>query len=336
MKAEHIPYTAFCLRNLGLFEWLVMPMGLKNAPATFTRLQETIVPPMDWAAFLKVFIDDMCVFANSISELASYLDRVLSRLIWAGLKLAPKKCTFGSDSIRFLGHVISQGKFTMSSKGTDAIQKLLRPENVKELQHVLGLFQYYRVFIPKFAHIARPMTKLLSKKVAYVWSKDCKESFDFLKNALCSSPVLACYDPRFTLVLDTDYQKNAISAILGMRNPEYKREQVIEYASRTLTPTEQRLSTTQGELLAIIFGLRQFSVYLRGRPEFVIRTDHRALTWLKTLNPTSGKLARWLYTIQAEFNFKIEHREGKSHMNADALSRAAAEHLRQRPHLEED
>lgn len=87
------------------------------------------------------------------------------------------------------------------------------------------------------------------------------------------------------------------------------------------------MSTTEGKLSAIIFGLRRFSVYLRGRPEFIVRTDHRALTWIKSLNPTSGKLARWLYLIKAEFNFKVEHREGESHLNADALSRAVAQHL---------
>jgi hypothetical protein len=80
MKEEHKPYTAFCLRNLGLFEWLVMPMGLKNAPATFTRLQEMIYPPLEWSEFLKIFIDDLCVFADSIGDLAERLDRVLGRL----------------------------------------------------------------------------------------------------------------------------------------------------------------------------------------------------------------------------------------------------------------
>jgi hypothetical protein len=91
------------------------------------------------------------------------------------------------------------------------------------------------------------------------------------------------------------------------------------------------MSTTEGELSAIIFGLRRFSVYLRGGPEFIVRTDHRALTWIESLNPTSGKLARWLYLIKAGFNFKVEHREGKSHLNADALSRAVAQHLRKNP-----
>jgi hypothetical protein len=224
----------------------------------------------------------------------------------------------------------------MSPRKTEAVRKLIEPSNVKELQHVLGLFQYYRVFIPKFTHIARPMTKLLAKNKPFILNEACQKSFDFLKNALCSYPVLVCYDPNRTLVLDTDYQKNAISAILGMRSPNCKKEQVIEYASRTLQGAKQRMSTTEGELSAIIFGLRHFSVYLRGRPEFIIRTDHKALTWIKTLNPTSGKLARWLYTIQAEYNFRIEHREGKSHLNADALSRAVVTHLLENPSLEQD
>jgi hypothetical protein len=140
----------------------------------------------------------------------------------------------------------------MSKRKTDAVSKLLPPTNVNELQRVLGLLQYYRIFIPKFAHLARPMTKLLLKKIPFVWSEDCQKSFEFLKEALCSYPVQTCYVPKLTLVLDTDYQKNAISAILGMRNLHFKWKQVIEYASRTLNATEQRLSATEGELAAII------------------------------------------------------------------------------------
>jgi hypothetical protein len=231
MKREHREYTAFCFRNLGLFEWLVMPKGFKNLPATFTRLQEIVFSPLEWSDILKIFIDDMCVFSKTLPELKVYLDRVLKRLIWAGLKLCPSKCEFESNSVQFLGHVICDGKMTMSERKTEAIRKLLPPSNVKELQQVLGLFQYYRVFIPEFAHIARPVTKLLSKKVSFDWTAHCQKAFDFLKNALCSYPILTCYNPRFRLVLDTDYQKNAISAILGMQNPAHKKEQVIEYAS---------------------------------------------------------------------------------------------------------
>jgi hypothetical protein len=252
MKEEHKPYTPFCLRNLGLFEWLVMPMGLKNAPATVTRLQEMIFPPLEWSEFLKIFIDDLSVFADSIGDLAERLDRVLGRLIWARLKLAPGKCESGTESVEFLGHVILHGQVTMSKRKTDAVSKLQPPTNVNELQQILGLLQYYRIFIPKFAHLARPMTRLLSKKVPFVWSGDRQKSFEFLKEALCSSPVPTCYDSMLTLVLDTDYQKNAISAILGMRNPDFKREQVIEYASRTLNATEQIHSATEGELAAVI------------------------------------------------------------------------------------
>jgi hypothetical protein len=102
-------------------------MGLKNAPATFTRLQEFVFPPLDWSSFLKDFIDDMCIFADSIPELARYLDRFLSRVIWAGLKLAPQKCFFGTDSVKFLGHIITKGQITMDPKKIEAIRNLLPP-----------------------------------------------------------------------------------------------------------------------------------------------------------------------------------------------------------------
>jgi hypothetical protein len=311
MKEEHKPYTAFCLRNLGIFEWLVMPMGLKNSPATFTRLQVMIFPPLEWSEFLKIFKDDLCVFADSIGDLAERLDRVLGRLIWAGLKLAPGKCEFGTESVEFLGHVISHGQVTMSKRKTDAVSKLLPSTNVNELQQVLRFLQYYRIFIPKFAHLARPMTKLLSKKIPFVWSKYCQKPFEFLKEALCSYLVLTCYDPKLTLVLDTDYQKTAISAILGMQNPDFKPEQVIEYAARTLNATEQRLSAIEGELAAIIWGLTHFLVYLRGRPKFVIRTDHRALTWIKTLNPPLANSLDGYIPFKLSITLKWNTEKGK-------------------------
>lgn len=112
-----------------------------------------------------------------------------------------------------------------------------------------------------------------------------------------------------------------------MQNPAYKREQVIGYASRTLSKTEQKMGTTEGELSALIFGLKHFSEFLRGGPEFLVRTDHAALTWLKTMNPQQGKLARWLSYIESDFSFVVEHRKGVKHTNADALSRAHASHL---------
>ena len=110
---------------------------------------------------------------------------------------------------------------TMSDRKTKAIINLTPPRTVKELQQVLGLFQYYRVLFTKFAHIARPLNKLLCHSVLFSWSEACQKAFDFLKDALCSYPVLTCYNPDYQLVLDTDYQKSAVSAIIGMRNPTH-------------------------------------------------------------------------------------------------------------------
>lgn len=326
VKPEHRQYTAFNLRNIGLFEWLVMPMGLKNAPATFTRLQQIVFPPLDYP-WLEVFIDDLCLGGDSISELANRLDSVLERLSWAGMKLSPKKCTIGVKEVEFLGHVISHGEIKPSPKNVEAIRNLQPPSTIKQLQSVLGLMQYYRTFIPKFSHIARPMTNLLKKEEDFVWNDSCQAAFEFLKECLCSAPILTSYNPDFQLVLDTDYEKHAISAILGQINPKFKREQVIGYASRTLSKTERRMASTQGELAALVFGLRHFSVFLRGRPKFIVRTDHRALIYLKSMAPQTGKLARWLYLIEAEYNIEFQHREGIKHRNADALSRAVADHL---------
>jgi hypothetical protein len=190
-----------------------MPMGLKNAPAKFTRLQQIVFPPHEFQS-LEVFIDDLCLGADSISDLVERLDRVLDRLAWAGMKLSPKKCVIGVEEVEFLGHVISQDGIKPSGKNVEAIQNLKAPTNVKQLQSVLGLMQYYRCFIHKFLHIARPMSNLLKKDADFIWTEACQDAFDFLKECLCSERVLTSYNPDLQLVLDINYEKHAISAIL--------------------------------------------------------------------------------------------------------------------------
>jgi hypothetical protein len=227
VKPEHRPYTAFCLRNIGLFEWLVMPMGLKNTPATFTRLQQIVFPPHEFQ-WLEVFIDDLCLGADSILELADRLDRVLERLAWAGMKLSPKKCVIGVEEVEFLGHVISEGGIKPSEKNVEAIRNLKPPTNLNQLQSVLGLMQYYRCFIPKFSHIARPMSNLLKKDAEFVWTDACQSAFEFLKDCLCSEPVLTSYNPDLQLVLDTDYEKHAISAILARLTQNLKENESLD------------------------------------------------------------------------------------------------------------
>jgi hypothetical protein len=155
-------YTAFTLRNIGLFEYLVMPMGLKNSPATFVRLCQLVFPREDFKTFLQCFLDDLCVFCKGFEELLPALDKVLARVIFANLKLHPRESHLAVEEVDYLGHTIFKGGVKVSKKKSKAVRALLPPRTFKELQSLIGMFSYFRTFIRNFSKIARPLTLMLS------------------------------------------------------------------------------------------------------------------------------------------------------------------------------
>lgn len=327
LSPESRKYTAFTLRNIGLFEYLVMPMGLKNAPATFVRLCELVFPKQEFDDFLQVFIDDLCCHALGISSLAEKLDKVLERVIWANLKLHPQKSSIAFREVDYLGHTIFCGGYKVSPKKAAAVHNLLPPSILKELQAVNGIFQYFRSFIKDFSKIARPFTRLLSPAVPYVWDDKCQKAFDYLKMRLCSEPILTRFRPELQCILDCDFQGRTLGVVLSQHHEGERTERVIAYGSRTLTRAELRYTATEGELMALLYGLHTFRVYLKNGPRFLVRTDHWALMWIRKLQPTSGRLARWLYTLDQDYQFDVVHRPGRFHKVPDGLSRAPASHL---------
>jgi len=158
------------------------------------------------------------------------------------------------------------------------------------------------------------MTK---KNAVFRWTVDCQTAFDSLKDKLTKAPVLALPRDEDTYILDTDASDHGIGAVLSQVHDG--EEKVISYASRLYSKAEQRYCVTRKELLAVVFFLKNFRQYLLGR-SFVVRTDHAALQWLRKTPEPIGQQSRWLEVLE-EFNFTVEHRPGKKHANADALSR---------------
>mgnify|MGYP003476669129 FL=1 len=159
----------------------------------------------------------------------------------------------------------------------------------------------------------------MKKDAEYIWTAECEAAFQLLKSALIEGPVLAIPEADQPLLLYTDWSIDAVSAILHQSIDG--QERVIEYASKSCNKHERRYSPTEGELLAIIFGLSKFRSYLLGQ-HFTIVTDHSALQYLNTPKATP-KLARWGLFL-SEFTFNVVHRKGTAHSNADALSRLPA------------
>lgn len=308
--------TAFSTPE-GHFQFKRMPFGLTNAPASFQRAMNSILHGLNWKDCL-VYLDDVIIFAKNLEEHNRRLDSVLERLEDAGVKLNAAKCQFLQEKTTFLGHVVSREGVTTDPEKTKALLQYPEPSDVSSLRSFFGCAGYYRHFVQNFAEIAAPLYNLEKKGTVFHWTKQCQEAFDTLKHRLTNPPILAY--PRFDspFIVDTDASDTGLGAVLSQI--QEGKERVIAYAAKALTKPQRNYSTTRKELLALVWGLEHFEVYLLGR-RFRARTDHNALRWLRSFKEPKGQVARWIERL-AEFDFTIEHRPGRLHGNADALSRS--------------
>jgi hypothetical protein len=149
---------------------------------------------------------------------------------------------------------------------------------------------------------------MLKPENPFMWTTECQQAFQELKDKLCSETILTRYRPELMCILNCDCQGQTLGAVLSQKHPEDRVERVLAYSSRTLKRAELKYSPTEGELLALLHGLKAFGQYLAGGSRFLVRTDHWALKWLRKHNPSSGRLARWLYKIDSHFIFDVERR----------------------------
>ena len=313
-KTKH--KTAFITRN-GIYQFNRLPFGLKNAPMAFSMVMNEVLRGINWKYSL-VYIDDIIIFSRSFQEHIDHLDQVFQRLTDANLKLQPAKCLFALPKVPYLGHVLSKDGIEPDLEKTKSVDTFPVPKNKHALQSFLGLCNYYRKFVRDFAHIASPLTMLLKKDETFIWTTDCQNAFDTLRQRLTSPPILAYPNFEKEFILYTDASDYAIGYILGQLDDTGK-EKVIAYGGRSLNNAERKWGITDKEGLGLVEGIRYFKVYLTGR-HFKVYTDHSALKCLELPKQLSGRKHRWHDFLQA-FDFTIIHKPGRVHQNADAMSR---------------
>ena len=307
--------TAFSTGK-GLWQFKTMPFGLCNAPATFERLMEHVLAGMLGETCL-VYLDDIIIMGRSFEDHFQKLEKVFEKLQSANLKLSPKKCSFFQRQVHYLGHVISEQGVTTDPGKISAVKDWPTPTEKTHVRAFLGLCSYYRRFVKGFSDIAKPLHRLTEEKRAFSWDEECEHAFLELKKRLCESPILGYPDTEGRFTVDTDASNTGIGGVLSQKRGD--QEIVIAYFSKSLSRPERNYCVTRRELLAVVKTLQHFKKYLLGR-KFLIRTDHAALKWLLEFKNPEGQVARWIEQLQ-EYDFEIEHRGGKSHGNADALSR---------------
>lgn len=334
--------TAFYAGDWGLQEFQRLSMGLTNAPAQWQRLIEKMFADYigigddnDPATgehkrpFLKIYLDDLIVYSKTWAEHKRHLHLVMQRLQSVGLKLNADKGYFGQKEVTYCGFVISGNGTRPNTTLCDAINNYPRPKNIKHVMAFLGMVNFFRNYIEKFADIAAPLyglTKIPYNKrkptdIQDRWNDDHERAFQGLKEALMSEPVLAQPDFTKPFTLHTDASGEALGAVLT-QDDEEGNPRAIGYASRILSDVERRYSATESECLAVIWACENFRHYLHGH-HFHLYSDHQALQFLMgggASRSTNRKHHRWLAELQT-YNFTICHRPGVDNVVPDALSR---------------
>ena len=307
--------TAF-ITPFGCFEFLRLPFGLSNSPATFVAALDIVLAGLQYVDCIA-YLDDIIIFAKTFEEHMQKLERVLQRLAEYGLKLKPSKCQFMRKEVQFLGHIISPKGLSPVSTNTEKIRNYPEPKNVKHVRQFLGLVGYYRKFIVDFAKKASPLFNLVKKDTKFTWGPEQKAAFISLRDSLMTAPVLIFPDFTKPFFLQTDASNLALGAVLSQETPEG--DKPIAFASRALSKTEKHFAVVEKEACALVFAVRHFKEYLWGR-KFLAIVDHAPLKYLLRNRDSNPRLMRWSLFLQ-QFNFEIIYRPGKKHGNADVMSR---------------
>ncbi|KAK8952364.1 hypothetical protein KSP39_PZI003940 [Platanthera zijinensis] len=300
----------------GTFAFRKMPFGLCNAPATFQRCMIAIFTDLIEEG-IEIFMDDFSVFGRSFEACLEVLKKALDRCIQTNLILNWEKCHFMVKEGIVLGHKVSKKGLEVDRAKTEVIEKLPPPTNVKGVRSFLGHAGFYRRFIKDFSKISKPLSHLLEKDSHFNFDGECLVAFHSLKQSLVSSPIIISPDWSLPFTIMCDASNFAVGAVLGqVRDKVFH---TIYYASKTLIDAQVNYTTTEKELLAVVFAFDKFRSYLVNS-KVIVYTDHAAIRFLVEKKDAKPRLIRWVLLLQ-EFDLEIKDRKGAENPVADHLSR---------------
>ena len=217
------------------------------------------------------------------------------------------------DRVVFLGFVVSSKGVEVDDEKIKAIKEWPKPNSVTEVRSFHGLASFYRRFVRDFSTIAAPLTEVIKKDKVFTWGKEQDDAFNLLKDKLCSAPLLQLPDFSKSFEVECDASGKGIGAVLMQDSKP------IAYFSEKLSGATLNYSTYDKELYALVRALATWQHYLWPR-EFVVKTDHESLKYLKSQGELSRRHAKWVEFIET-FPYVIAYKQGKENVVADALSR---------------
>ena len=315
---EDRKFFAFSTESMHL-EYLVAPMGAKNSPACLSSLMQLVLRGLPIQHVIS-YLDDILVADSNMEDHLKHLDQVLAAIEKAGLKLNPSKCTFAADHAVTLGHKLSRDGVSPDPANVEKIKSWKAPTNPKKLRAFLGLTGYYRTFVKDYSKIACCLTDLTRDDVVWRWGEEHQDAFETLKGILTSDLVMCFPNFEKPFIVKMDASLSAIGYVLSQKVEG--NEKVVSYGSKKLNDTQRRWSTYDREFFALIAAVRANAHYLR-HARFTAITDHRPLlAWRRVdsrKDPT-GRRTRWCIELD-NYEFDLVYKKGKTHTDADAMSR---------------
>ena len=319
LHEESRQLTAFVTHE-GVFQYRRCCFGLRSLPSCFQKMMEAILRGLPGT---QVYLDDVIVSGRTREEHDRRLSDVMTRLAEYNVTLNKDKCRFGVSQIDFLGFSVSREGISVNPSRVQGLKDMQPPGTAKELQAVLGLFGFYSRFVPRYSTRVEELRRPLRKDAPpFTWTVKMDEAFEDVRAAILESSVLAMYDPTLPTVVTSDASDVGIGAVLTQVHVDGER--VVAFASSTLSSAQRHYSVTEREALACVWAIEKWHRYLWGR-DFVLRTDHQALTTLMTsrgIGRAGMRISRWACRLM-EYSFTVEHVKGRINP-ADGLSRLPA------------
>ncbi|XP_043471652.1 uncharacterized protein K02A2.6-like [Leptopilina heterotoma] len=318
---ENSRYITTFITSKGLFRYKRLMFGITCAPENFQNIMETMLLGCEGVVN---FIDDIVVFGSDEKEHSMRLRHVLQVLRENNVLLNENKCIFNAKEIKFLGHRLSSEGIRPLDKYLKTIQSFRDPKNIGEIQSFIGLTNFVGKWIPNLATLTEPIRQVLRQKlnkhadITCFWKKEQKQAFVDLKKSLSEIPTLGYYNPNDKTRIIADASPVGLGAILIQFDSSGPR--VISYGHKSLTDVEKRYSQTEKEALALVWAMEHFHMYLYGKNEFELVTDHKPLEVIfNSRSKPCARIERWVLRLQA-YNYKVVYQPGKMNI-ADPLSR---------------
>jgi len=300
----------------GRYRYLRMPMGAKCSSEVFQR---AMMSAFEGIEGVEVVVDDILVHGSTIAIHDQRLRQVLNRCREINLKLNDSKCQIGKTAVHYVGHTITRDGLKPTDERIKAIVNMKPPGNLKELESVLGMIAYVAKFVPRLSDLNKPLRDL-QKVDEWRWTHVEQTAYDNIKKELTSNRVLKYYNVNSPVLLSVDASMQGLGAAIIQDGG------VVAYASRALTPTEQRYAQIEKEMLAVVFGCTRFHNMLYGKDDVTIESDHQPLESLlkKPMSAAPMRIQRMRLKLQP-YSFKLIHVSGKTIGLADCLSRLPQE-----------